>query len=179
MSTPQQPRPAKLFVSLFMRRKQLLRPLIDGLTDRFGPIDLIGPWFDFDFTDYYRREMGAPLFRRAMVFESCVSQGSLAAIKLETNRIEGHYSENGRRQVNIDPGLLSHERFVLATTKNFTHRIYIGEGIYADLTLIYTRGGFQPLPWTYPDYKEPGMHLFLTRSRNKYIADLKLKTKEA
>jgi hypothetical protein len=75
--------------------------------------------------------------------------------------------------VNIDPGYLVHERFVLATGKNFTHRIHLAEGIYADLTLIYTKGAFQTLPWTYPDYADEKMLFFLEGVRKKYLVDMK------
>jgi len=172
MSNPQIPKPAKLVVGLFMSDKRLLEPAACDLSSAFGPIDLVSRWFRFDFTDYYRSEMGAPLFRRVLAFANHVQQHDLADIKLITNDFEQKYSQNGRRRINIDPGYLVHERFVLATTKNFTHRISIGKGIYADLTLIYTRGGFQTLPWTYPDYAEKNMLTFLERVRSKYLEDI-------
>jgi hypothetical protein len=108
-----------------------------------------------------------------MSFAQLIHQEELAKIKLTTNRIEQSYMDNDRRKVNIDPGYLLHERFVLASGKNFSHRIYIGNGIYADLTLIYQRGGFVTLPWTYPDYADEPMLELLTRIRNKYSIDLK------
>jgi hypothetical protein len=96
----------------------------------------------------------------------------LVAIKTATNQIEQHYSQTGKRRINIDPGYMLAERFVLASGKNFNHRIYIGDGIYADLTLIYQKGGFQQLPWTYPDYADKPMISFLKRVRSKYLLDL-------
>jgi hypothetical protein len=90
-----------------------------------------------------------------------------------TNDLEHEHSSNGKRVVNIDPGYLLHERFVLATGKNYSHRIYIGKGIYADLTLIYAKGGFKPLPWTYPDYASEIIITFLEQVRKKYTIDLK------
>jgi len=172
MSLPQPPKPAKLVVGLFMGDKALLEAAARDLSDAFGPIDLISPWFDFNFTDYYTSEMGAPLFRRVLSFREHVQQHGLTDIKLVTNGFEEKYAENGRRRINMDPGCLVRERFVLATTKNYTHRISIGRGIYADLTLIYTRGGFQTLPWTYPDYAEESMLTFLGRVRSKYLKDI-------
>ena len=79
--------------------------------------------------------------------------------------------------VNLDPGYMLHERFVLASGKNFSHRIYVGRRIYADLTLIYTKGRFQTLPWTYPDYTEQNMLTYLEQVRKKYVADLKQTSK--
>jgi hypothetical protein len=90
-----------------------------------------------------------------------------------TNEIEKVFSEEGKRSINIDPGYMLMSRFVLATGKDFTHRVYLGKGIYADLTLIFKRGEFQTLSWTYPDYADTIMLQHLTGVRNKYISDLK------
>lgn len=150
-----------------------MMPVVERLSKAFGDIDMISPWFPFDDTDYYEPEMGKMLQRRMVTFTELVDPGRLACIKIGTNAIENDFLENDKRLVNIDPGLLSHERFVLATGKNFTHRIYIGLHVYADLTLIYQQGRFQPLPWTYPDYRRENLQDFLIRVRNKYSADLK------
>lgn len=173
MSHPQSPSPAKLVIGLFTKEKELFLPVASELSDRFGDIDMISRWFSFDYTSYYEPEMGAPLYRRIVVFKRLIEQEDLPGIKRATNEIEKGHTEEGKRQVNIDPGYLLHERFVLATGKNFTHRIYIGRGIYADLTLIYTKGNFQTLPWTYPDYASEQMTGFLREVRKKYTIDLK------
>jgi hypothetical protein len=89
----------------------------------------------------------------------------LAAVKLATNAVENEYAENGRRRFNLDPGYLTRERLVLATGKNFVHRIYLGQGIFADLTLIYRKGRFEALPWTFPDYRTEAIQTILTRIR--------------
>jgi hypothetical protein len=173
MSTPMPPQPAKLVIGLITKAKERADDVCSRLRDRYGPIDLVSHWFDFSFTDYYHAEMGAPLFRRVFSFEHLIVQDQLAQIKCHTNTLETEFSRQGRRLVNIDPGYLLHERFVLATGKNYTHRIYIGREIYADLTLIYQKGAYQPLPWTYPDYASPQMGDFLMKVRRKYGTDLK------
>ena len=173
MSTPRPPAKAKLVIGLFMKEKSLIRPLTEMLISLFGPLDMVSAWLDFDFTGYYRAEMGAPLYRRILTFRDLIEQERLPEIKTATNDIEGRFTEGGRRQVNVDPGYLLLERFVLATGKNFTHRIYVGRGIYADLTLIYTRGNFQTLPWTYPDYANNNMIRHLNQIRHRYTIDLK------
>lgn len=172
MSLPQPPKPAKLIIGLFLKDKRLVSAVASDLTEKMGPIDLASQWFPFDFTVYYEPEMGAPLFRRMLAFKPLIKQSELAEIKLSTNELEQKYSKVGKRMVNIDPGYLLHERFVLATGKNYTHRIYIGKGIYADLTLIYQNGAFQKLPWTYPDYAETRVLDFLKMARNKYNSDI-------
>ncbi len=176
MSLPQPPKPAKLVISLFMREKSFIDPVAKDLTDKFGPVDMVSSWFSFDFTTYYEPEMGAPLFRRLLVFKTLIEQKGLPDIKTITNALEQKYSKNGKRMVNLDPGYMLRERFVLATGKNFTHRIYLNKGIYADLTLVYIKGRFQKLPWTYPDYADENMLTYLESVRNKYVADLTQET---
>jgi hypothetical protein len=172
MSQPQDAAPAKLVVGFLVADRSLAAQIIDALRDPFGPLDLVSPWLPFDYTDYYEREMGTPLQRRLLAFKNLVAQDRLAAFKQISNRVEAGLTVHGRRRANIDPGLLSSERFVLATGKNFSHRIYLGQGIYADLTLIYRHGVFQALPWTYPDYRDGDLHRFLNRVRCKLQRDL-------
>ena len=173
MSLPKEPKPGKLVIGILMKDKALFEPLAEGLTSVYGSPDMISAWMSFGYTAYYESEMGAPLYRRLLTFETLIDQLELAAIKLATNRLEQAYSRNHRRRVNIDPGYLLYERFVLASGKNFSHRIYIGQCIYADLTLIYRKGAFEPLPWTYPDYADQPLRSFLEQVRNKYAIDLK------
>jgi hypothetical protein len=160
-----------MVIGILLRDKALIERIIDGLDTPFGPLDLVSPWLPFDFTEYYAQEMGAPLHRRMLAYKGLVAQDRLPAFKHITNRIETELAVHDRRRVNIDPGLLLPERFVLATGKNFTHRIYLGQGIYADLTLIYRQGGFQTLPWTYPDYADGRLQDFLLRARRKLQHD--------
>ncbi len=173
MSSPGLPDPAKLIVGVFTGRRDLLESVASDLMDRFGQIDLVSRWFDFNYTTYYAAEFGSPLFRRMLSFKNLIGQEELAGIKRITNDIESKYSRDGRRQINIDPGYMLRERFVLATGKNFAHRIYIGNGIYADLTLLYYDKAFQTLPWTYPDYADSIMKAFLSQVRMRYVIDLK------
>jgi hypothetical protein len=177
MSHPQSPSPAKLVVSILMNSRSLGSRIAVDLERAFGAVELVGPWMDFDYTDYYTREMGSPLYRRMLVFRDLIAQTDLARIKLRTNEIEMHYAQDGKRSVNIDPGYLLYERFVLATGKNYSHRIYIGQGIYADLTLIYQQGAYRPLPWTYPDYAADDMGDFLMMVRQKFGEEIKANPK--
>ncbi|MBU1170770.1 MAG: DUF4416 family protein [Proteobacteria bacterium] len=172
MSTPRLPDPAKLVIGVFTQDKDLFDPLATRLTEMFGLTDTISAWMAFDYTDYYEKEMGTPLFRRMMSFKTLVKQDQLADIKLKTNALEKTYGKIGHRTVNLDPGYLLLSRFVLATGKDFAHRISIGQGIYGDLTLLYKNGGFTTLPWTYPDYADKTMISYLLSVRNTYIHDL-------
>ena len=173
MSQSQTPKPAKLVIGFFLKEKNLVVPVVKALVKKFGSVDIVSPWFPFNFTTYYEAEMEAPLFRRMLAFETMIKQSALSDIKLTTNDLELEYSKNSKRMINLDPGYMLRERFVLATGKNYSHRIYIGKRIYADLTLIYIKGRFRKLQWTYPDYAEQNMLTYLERVRNKYVIDLR------
>ncbi len=174
MSLPTPPRPAKPVVSLLMQRTELITPIVEDLIKDMGAIDIVSPWMPFNYTHYYETEMGAPLKRRVVTFKRLIEQDALASVKLSTNKIEQQYTVDGQRQVNIDPGYLLRSRFILATGKNYAHRIYLGKGIYADLTLIFQKGAFRKLPWTYPDYADTEMLIFLMAVRRKYVEDIRL-----
>ncbi len=155
MSKPKEPKDVKLIVSIFSPYKELIKKILEEeLRNRFGNWDWISPELFFDKSRYYEKEMGWPLYRIFVSFKRLIKPDSLVSIKLYTNQVEEKYSEQGKRKVNIDPGYISLERLVLATGKNYAHRIYLSHGIYADLTLIYKGKSFVPLEWTYPDYKE-------------------------
>ncbi len=174
MSTPKHPDPAKLVIGCIMNDKSLIESLFPFLEDQFGPVDMISQWLDFAYTDYYYKEMGSPLFRKVFVFKPLMAQEDLARIKEKTNEIEERFAISGQRNINIDPGYLVSSRFILATGKEYSHRIYIGRNIYADLTLMYSKKeGFKTLPWTYPDYASQSMISFLSKVRDKYLLDLK------
>ncbi|MBF0468078.1 MAG: DUF4416 family protein [Desulfamplus sp.] len=173
MSIPKKPDPAKLIISLFMNQKDIFESVLPELEKKFGETDMVSSWFDFDYTDYYYAEMGFPLFRRMVVFKDLIEQSDLAEVKEYTNMLEKSRETNGKRSLNIDPGYLLLSRFILATGKDYAHRIYIGRGIYADLTLMYKKGSFRTLEWTYPDYASDDISNFLEKVRAKYAQDLK------
>jgi hypothetical protein len=169
MSKPRRPAPAKLVIGCFTKEKDILGDVARKLSESFGPPDVTSRWLPFEHTDYYASEMGSPLFRRLMAFRELIQQDALADIKLLTNDLEGRFSTQGKRLVNIDPGYLLSERFVLGTGKNYAHRIYLRTGIYADLTLIHHKGRFQALGWTYPDYAGDAITRFLGSVRDRYL----------
>ncbi len=147
------PEPVILFCGIITRPE-----LIEKLSEILSPIGEIedkSEILDFNaFTDYYKDEMGENLLRLWLSIKGLISQENLYKVKLLSNEIEDRYSKDGNRMINIDPGYVSLSNVILFTTKNYSHRIYIGEGIYAEVTLIYKKKeGFTPLPWTYPDYQ--------------------------
>lgn len=170
MSTPKIPDPALLMISVLASNWRNFEPqLINELQALFGPLAYISEAIAFYQTHYYDQELGRPLFKRLLGFKQLVPQDTLADIKLSTNYLEKkHCSGDGKRSFNLDPGLLNTERLVLATGKNFTHRIYLQRGIWADLTLIFQKGRWQSLPWTFPDYAAQEMQDQLFKLRQEY-----------
>ncbi|MEW6377526.1 MAG: DUF4416 family protein [Thermodesulfobacteriota bacterium] len=174
MIRAKEPNPAKLFMSLIAKDEIIFQKGVEDLRSIFGKIDFTSERFPFNVTDYYTPEMGHPLFRHFITFENLIPIPQLPEIKQTTNRLEEKYAAfNGNRRINIDPGYLCLEHVILATTKGYTHRPYLREGIYADLTLIYRNKSFQPLEWTYPDYRKGEVILLFNLFRKKYQEDLK------
>ncbi len=173
MSVPREPDKVKLFSSLFSTEKDLIDRVLDELAELFGPPDVITPWLMFDRTRYYEKEMGWPLHRRFITFRELIPPEDLVDKKLITNTIEAKYIDIDKRRINIDPGYICLERLVLATGKNYTHRIYLSHGIYADLTLVFNKGTFKPLEWSYRDYSDMESIAFFNNEREKYKNQLR------
>ncbi len=150
-----------------LERQEDMDALKAALEAGFGPIRTHTPKQLFQWTDYYDSEMGLPIWRSYIEFETLVDPSRLARIKLDTNEIEENFAVGGKRRVNLDPGLLAPGRFVLATTKDRAHRLALRDGIYAELTLIYEKKAFHALPWTYPDWASEPVRLLLAGWRGR------------
>jgi hypothetical protein len=146
---------------------------IQMLADYFGETDERSAEWPFDFTDYYELEMGENLRRRFVSFERVINPAELPGVKSLTNQLESRICyecglEPGRRAVNLDPGYITLGKLVLATTKDYAHRVYLRDGIYAESTLYYEKSGkWLPWPWTYPDYASPRYHEFFLAVRER------------
>lgn len=177
MSERTEPGPARLVISVLQRAGtggEDPDSVISKLEERFGPADFRSPVLAFDHTGYYEKEMGRDLRRLLVSFERPVGRGDLADIKVFTEGLEQTYADaEGRRAVNLDPGLLSVENFVLATGKTRGHRVYLGKGVYADLTLIFMNGELKALPWTYPDYASDEIRAMLAGLRQRLLEALR------
>jgi hypothetical protein len=158
----------QLVVAVLSTRPDRLSEARRALEARFGPVVFASDPIPWNFTAYYDREMGPGIVRLFWAFERLVDPSGLPAIKRQTNDIEGTFQEGGGRKLNLDPGLLALSRFVLATTKDGSHRIPLSDGIYAEVTLVFERGEFRPLPWTYPDYRNDGCRAVLKTIRDGY-----------
>ena len=150
------PELVKLIVGVIFSQKELFNKVKDELAEQYGEVDFESSLLPFNYTNYYQKEMGKVLWRKFISFKSLIDPEEIVSIKLFTNKLEEKYlfPDSSKRRVNIDPGYLTLSKLILATTKNFAHRIYIGRGIYAEVTLRYFKDrGFQPWEWTYPDYR--------------------------
>ena len=167
-----------LLVGIFGWDTSLFEVIARIMERKFGPICGRSELFDFTHTDYYTEEMGPNLKKIFYVFSRPIHPDELAAIKLYTRKLEARFSlketEYGRRnrewperrrQVNLDPGYLSLNKVVLASTKDYSHRLYLGKGIYGEVTLFFKNKTFTPFPWTYPDYKTLGYVNFFNEMR--------------
>jgi len=156
MGEAKEPLPAKLIVGMISGEEGLFRKAERKLTKKFGSVDFSSSLLHFDCTDYYERRMQTDLKRKFIGFANLIDPAAIAEIKLFTNQIEKEFfsRDSQQRRLNLDPGYVTLAKLVLATGKNFQHRIYLGKGIYAEITLRYKRGkGFTHWEWTYPDYR--------------------------
>ena len=169
MGQPTIPKDVKLFMAITFSDQSVYAELRPILENRFGQIDFQSNIFDFNFTEYYKPEMGANLRKQFVSFQPLIKPERLHDIKLWTNDLEMRYSIAGKRRVNIDPGYLSAANIVLATTKNFSHRVYLGKGIYGDVQLRFRNHQFQPFDWTYADYRQPLAIDFFNELRKLYL----------
>lgn len=175
MSVPREPDPAQAMVSLLCAGWESVWPGVRVDLEAFlGPMDFEAGPVPFTHTGYYDAELGRGITRRILGFGPLLAQDRLREAKLFTNELEKRYARpDGRRRVNLDPGLVTQERLVLATGKNFSHRVYLGSGIFADLTLVFRGGTWQALEWTFPDYAGGELHPYLNELRARHKAKLK------
>lgn len=173
MGEYQKQKKVKLFCGILYSDIDIFNKAKDLLEKEFSKIDYISETILFDYTDYYIEEMGNPIYRLYLSFESLIYPYQISDIKKRTNDIENILKVDGKRKVNLDPGYISMSNLVLATTKNYSHRIALSPEIYAEVTLIYRNNSFCPLEWTYPDYKDPNNILIFNNIRKILSKQLK------
>ena len=185
MGTPTPYQPHKLFVAALFGAERTYESVLRLITRDFGSVDAALPPQPFDFSTYYDGEMGAGLRRTLFSIEALVDPSALASLKQTANRIEHATTDTPgsarvdtpdgrpRRTVNLDPGLLSLSRVILATTKASAHRIPLRDGLYAEITLLYRRGRYTAMEWTYPDYRSEAFLDWLGAVRRTYHEQLR------
>jgi hypothetical protein len=183
MGEPRVPDPVLLVMAIFSRHPAALDWGREQLERRFGPTALTSPLLQFNQTRYYERSMGPDLQKQFLAFQKLVDAGSLAGAKRTTNELEREIASSGRfpdaRPLNVDPGRLTLGKFELATTKDQAHRVFVEEGIYAEVTLRFQDGSFTPWPWTYADYRQDAVLKFLVEARQWYRLQLRQSSNSA
>ena len=173
----QNPRPVKLIIGILAGDQNCLDAGQKAISAKFGLIDLESDVWPFTQTDYYKDETGPNILRQFVSIETLIDPGKLAKIKHATNKLEQKLARTIKlplpRPVNLDPGIIEPSKLVLATTKNYSHRIYIGHKMYAEVTLIYEKGTWRHFDYTYPDYREPHYQDFFTKVRTRLLEQLK------
>ncbi len=174
MSTCTSPLPVKPIIGVLTAFPLMLPAVYKELTHRFGRIDFTSALLPFTSTNYYQAEMGNGLQRQFISFEDLIDAGTLAQMKQFTNQVEQAFAleDTQNRRVNLDAGYVSEAKLVLASTKDHAHRIYLCNGIYAEITLRFQRKTFQPWEWSYPDYRLPEYIAIFNHIRTMYRAQL-------
>lgn len=177
MGSPTPPKPAKLFAALLAPSEHLFERVEARLSALWGAVEAASAVFAWELTDYYAEEMGPGLKRRFVAFAPLISPETLPEAKLAAISVETEYRstscERRGRAVNIDPGYLDVGKIVLASTKDASHRLYLGRGIYGEITLLYQSGSYRPLDYTYADYRWPQTIAFFNSVRAGYLNQLK------
>lgn len=163
----------KLIAGLLASSDDLLGEAAEALSQRFGPVDAFSILSKWDLSDYYRDEMGDVIWRQFLSFEKLIAPDMLVESKHVTNGTEAAWRTGLGRRVNIDPGYIAATKLVLASTKDAAHRVYLSGGIYAEATLHFRNGSFQPYPYSYRDYAVAEAIAFFNRVRTTYLAQLR------
>jgi len=172
-----EPNPVKLFVGILAANRDALDAAVDAIEDNFGEADFLSDVWPFTQTDYYNDQTGDNIIRQFVSLEKLIDPGRLAEIKNTTNKLEQKLAEKLNapvpRPVNLDPGIIEHSKLILATTKNYSHRIYIGQKMYAEVTLIYHKGNWRFFDYTYEDYRKQCYLDFFSKLRAKLCEQIR------
>ena len=160
------PTDVKYFFSILYNENDFTLDQVKELAqDKIGEVTLFHPKFN-PLQEYYSKEMGMNLKRVILQSSISTKREELIALKLWATKFEqAHLNDNGGRKINIDIGFVAKEQVILATGKPYSHRTYLGQGVYADLVYIYQDKSFRKVPWTYPDYQHEEKVDFFNRNR--------------
>jgi hypothetical protein len=171
------PDPVKLVMGILAADQECLQLACEAAMDEFGATDMISEIYPFTQTSYYKDQAGTNILRQFLSFEKLIDPGKLAHIKIKSNKLEEKLAKIAAtelpRPINLDPGIIEPSKLILASTKNFSHRIYIGDNMYAELTLSYCKGVWNSFSYTFPDFKEDRYHEFLSGVREKLVSQLR------
>jgi hypothetical protein len=171
------PQPVKLIIGILAADETSLAAAVKAISKSFGVIDLASDVWPFTQTNYYKDELGPNALRQFVSIEKLIDPGKLAQIKHDTNSLEQQLADSLKlplpRPVNLDPGFIEPSKLILASTKNFSHRIYIGNKMFAEVTLMYEKGSWRHFEYTFPDYRQSCYQDFLSKVRTRLLEQLK------
>ena len=171
------PKPVKLIIGILAADETSLAAAVKAISKSFGVIDLASDVWPFTQTDYYKDELGPNALRQFVSIENLIDPGKLAQIKHDTNSLEQQLADSLKlslpRPVNLDPGFIEPSKLILASTKNFSHRIYIGNKMFAEVMLMYEKGHWRHFEYTFPDYRQSCYQDFLSKVRTCLMEQLK------
>lgn len=173
MAQTETPLPVKYIVAVLFRERRWLDAAKREITARWGGMDFEGDDHLFDVTGYYTPEMGSPLSRRLLAFETLYCPTLIVEMKLQCNAIEAELADNGKRRVNLDAGYLDHNKYLLASAKEAGQKVYLDRGIYADLSGRYKGGKYRPFEWSFPDFRDGRYDRELLAIRKLYLEQIK------
>jgi len=163
----------QFFAAVMINNRDLIPKVEKFIEQKFSKIEMRSQVFSFTHSKYYNREMGDNLYKYFISCEKLIDKEELPDIKISTMKIEDEFLffKDGYkcRSANIDPGYLTHSKVILSTSKNYSHRIYIGKGVFAELTYVISHEGWKTLDWTYPDYRDKDSINFFLTLRTKYL----------
>lgn len=166
----------KRFAAVFAHDESALDWLAQRCVADWGRIELASEKWPVAETGYYHRTMGSGVLKQLLLFESLIEMEELVADKWLAGEWEQELAKELNHQpsrpINIDSGYVSEAKLVLATTKDREHRVYVGRGIFAEVTLHYQKHQWRPWPWTYPDYHREEVAEFLNRARSQLRREL-------
>lgn len=167
------PERAMLFAGFLFNDILIFEKSLELLTKLHGEILFKSQQINWNYSEYYKDELGGNILRQFVFFKNLIDPVNIVDIKIQTNKFEEMFTINNRRRINIDPGYLTLFKIILATTKNYSHRIYLGKGIYAEATLIYKNNTYTPFFYTYKDYRGKEYIDIFIKARNELKTILK------
>jgi hypothetical protein len=173
MAPTHEPFPVKYFIAILYSDPAAVCNALDSVKAEWGAIDFTGNEHLFDVTDYYVPEMGSPIYRKIVSFETLRSPLFVVDMKLRCNELELSIAIDNKRNVNLDAGYLDHNKVLLASAKEAGQKVYLDKGIYADLAGRYKNGKYQPFEWSFPDFKDGRYDSELISIRAKYMKQMK------